>query len=104
MRHINIKYYLCIFILLNFKINTQNNLPDGFVYLSDIDDTIYQDIRYASNHNFVGRPIKGYEKNVCILTKEAAFALSKVQKELKQIYGINFSLKVYDAYRPTKEM
>ncbi len=89
------KKLLFLFLLcFNFSILA---LPTGFVYLSDIDPSILQDMRYASMHNFVGKPIQGYKKPVCILTLPAAEALAKVQRELlKQ----NLSLKVYDCYRP----
>src|SRR6266567_6703872 len=50
-------------------------LPGGFVYLRDIDPTIVQDIRYAGSNNFVGRPIKGYLADECILSVSAANAL-----------------------------
>ena len=73
------------------------NLPDNFVYLEDIDPSIIQEMRYAQNHNFVGKPLKGYLKASCILTKPTAEALKKVQTELK---GYGYSLKVYDCYRP----
>jgi len=73
------------------------SLPDGFVYLHDIDPTIIQEVRYAGFHNFVGRPIPGYNANVIILTEAAALALKAVQDELKPF---QFTLKVYDAYRP----
>lgn len=73
-------------------------LPAGFVYLHEIDPSILQDIRYAGSHNFVGRPIDGYEKGICILTEKAARALASVQKALHQA---SLSLKVYDCYRPT---
>lgn len=79
-------------------------LPNGFVYLSDIDPTIIQEIRYAGSHNFIGRPITGYKKPICILTKKAALKLKKVQSSL---YKRGYSLKVYDCYRPksaTNEM
>lgn len=72
-------------------------LPEGFVYLSDVAPSIQQDMRYAGYHNFVGRPIKGYEKPVCILTKQAADALKNVQIALRPMH---LSLKVYDCYRP----
>lgn len=72
-------------------------LPPGFVYLQQADSSIQRDMRYAGKHNFVGRPIHGYVKPQCILTKEAATALAKVQKELAQS---SLSLKVYDCYRP----
>lgn len=71
--------------------------PGGFVYLKNVDSSIVQDMRYASYHNFIGRPIKGYHAATCILTKAAAMALHNVQTELKQS---GLSLKVYDCYRP----
>ncbi len=69
------------------------------VALKDIDPTIIQEIRYATPHNFVGRPIKGYSAPHCLLTREAALALSKVQSELK---SKSLTLKVYDCYRPQR--
>ncbi len=72
-------------------------LPDGFVYLSDIDKTIELELRYFSNNNFIGKPIEGYHKNCLIITKQAAEALKKIQKELLKK---EFSLKIFDAYRP----
>lgn len=76
-----------------------DKMPGDFVYLKAIDPSILQDIRYSTHHNFVGRPIKGYEANECMLTKQAASALSKVQAELTKS---NLSLKVYDCYRPQR--
>lgn len=84
-------------ILAVFFMHASYALPKGFVYLSDIDASILQDIRYASDHNFIGRPIHGYDAPRCILTKETAQALAKVQKELQPL---SLSLKVYDCYRP----
>lgn len=76
-----------------------NNLPENFVYLSDIDPNIVQEIRYAGYYNFIGRPVKGYDSGECILTRQTAEALSHVQADLKKS---GFSLKVYDCYRPQK--
>jgi D-alanyl-D-alanine dipeptidase len=73
------------------------NLPTGFVYLKDIDPSILQDIRYASYHNFIGYPLKGYRAAECVLTEKTAKVLSEIQKELK---SHALSLKVYDCYRP----
>ena len=84
-------------IALNTTVSYSGNLPSGFVYLRDVDPSIRQDIRYATSHNFIGRPIRGYQAGECILTRPAATALSKVQKELLQS---GLSLKVYDCYRP----
>jgi len=74
-------------------------LPAGFVYLGDVDPTIVQDMRYAGSHNFVGRPIAGYESAECVLTEQAARALAKVQSQLA---AKKLSLIVWDCYRPTR--
>ncbi len=72
-------------------------LPEGFVYLSDIDPTILQEVRYARHHNFIGRPIPGYLAPVIITLETIALALKTIQAEIKPF---NLTLKVYDAYRP----
>lgn len=72
-------------------------LPAGFVYLKEVDFSIIQDVKYFTDDNFIGRPIKGYEAAECILTQEAAQALSKLQQ---QLLSQHLSLKVYDCYRP----
>jgi zinc D-Ala-D-Ala dipeptidase len=74
-------------------------LPNGFVYLRDIDPTIVQDIRYAGSHNFVGRPVKGYLAAECILSTAAAHALVTVQKMLAEK---KLALIVWDCYRPKR--
>lgn len=74
-------------------------LPNDFVELHSIAPSIRYDIRYANNHNFVGRPITGYKRARCLLTKPTALALAKVQTELLKS---NLSLMVYDCYRPQK--
>lgn len=73
------------------------SLPAGFVYLEEIDASIIQEIKYFSDHNFIGRPIVGYDAPKCILTKEAAIQLQAVQNRLKQHA---LGLKVFDGYRP----
>ena len=72
-------------------------LPAGFVYLKEVDSSIIQDVKYFTDNNFIGRPIKGYEAAECILTREAAHALSQLQQ---QLLSQNLSLKIYDGYRP----
>jgi D-alanyl-D-alanine dipeptidase len=73
--------------------------PAGFVALSDVDPTILQDIRYDTDHNFVGRPIAGYREPLCILTRQAAEALHRVQTAAR---ARGHSVKVYDCYRPQR--
>ena len=74
-------------------------LPEGFAYLSAVDPTILQDIRYAGSHNFFGRPVPGYEAAACILAQRAAEALRDIQDRLREMA---LSLKVYDCYRPAR--
>lgn len=89
---------LTLFAISLYSLNGWGMPAPGFVYLKDIDPTILQEIRYYSNHNFVGRRISGYEQPTCILTKQTAIALKEVQDVLRKQ---KLSLKVYDCYRPT---
>ncbi len=57
------------------------------------------EIRYATDHNFVGRPIDGYEAPLCLLTPEAARALARAQDALARD---GLGLKVFDCYRPLR--
>ncbi len=73
--------------------------PEEFVALRSVDPTIIQEMRYTTAHNFVGEPIDGYRRPMCIVTRPAARALHRAQlKLLRQGY----SLKVYDCYRPQR--
>jgi D-alanyl-D-alanine dipeptidase len=74
-------------------------LAPGFVYLRDVDPSIAQDIRYATHDNFTGHPLPGYGAPECVLRREAAEAIKKVQADLA---GQNLGLKVYDCYRPIR--
>ncbi|VAW23896.1 D-alanyl-D-alanine dipeptidase [hydrothermal vent metagenome] len=77
----------------------QQQLPEGFVYIKMVIPTIELEIRYAGNHNFIGKPIEGYNAPKAIITVEAANMLKKIQLELEKK---NLGLKIYDAYRPQK--
>jgi D-alanyl-D-alanine dipeptidase len=74
-------------------------LPKGFVYADETIPDLRLELRYAGSHNFVGKPVDGYLKRRCILTRAAADALKKVQEELRP-FGLG--VKVFDAYRPQK--
>lgn len=71
--------------------------PETFVALDEVDPTILHDIRYTSQHNFVGRRIHAYRDPICGLTRPAAEALSEAQTAVRDL---GYSLKVYDCYRP----
>lgn len=77
----------------------QNGLPKGFVYLREVAPSIAQDIRYASSNNFTAAPLPGYGAPECILRREAAEALARVQADLARQH---LSLKTYDCYRPER--
>ncbi len=69
----------------------------SLIDVNEISNGIITEIRYASDKNFIGQPVDGYEAPKCLLTKSAAEALVEVQKELEKDF---FSLKVFDCYRP----
>lgn len=84
--------------LLAFAASAQvAQLPPPLVHLSAVDDTIQQDIRYATARNFTGRVLPGYEAGECILALDVARALARVQLSLAQR---GLGLRVYDCYRP----
>jgi zinc D-Ala-D-Ala dipeptidase len=85
--------------LYSHQVVAQGALPAGFVYLRDVDPTIVQDIRYAGADNFVGRPLPGYAAAECILRRDVAAALKRVQADLAES---GLALKVYDCYRPER--
>lgn len=92
------KIILCTFLISILSLKAQE-LPNGFVYLSDIDTTIHTELRYLTTNNFIGQPINGYHKNCVIVTKATALALKKIQHKLLKK---GLSLKIFDAYRPQK--
>ncbi|MBN1525924.1 MAG: hypothetical protein JW904_15705 [Spirochaetales bacterium] len=73
--------------------------PKGFVEVIDIIPSIKLDIRYATNNNFTGAKLDGYESGRAFLLPKTARDLAIVQKELEK-QGL--SLKIYDAYRPLR--
>jgi D-alanyl-D-alanine dipeptidase len=69
------------------------------VRLSDVAPDVLQEIRYYGEHNFLGRPVTGYDAPECWLTEPAAQALAKVQAE---VASQGYTLKAYDCYRPQR--
>lgn len=60
---------------------------------------IVVDLRYATSNNFTGAPLDGYEGNHAYLRREAAEALSRVERDLAPE---GLGLKIFDAYRPVR--
>lgn len=79
--------------------STASDRADPLVSIADVDPSIIVEARYFGSHNFLGRPVTGYEAPRCLLTHEAARALAAVQSEVRQ-FGL--SLKTYDCYRPQR--
>lgn len=75
----------------------RSKLPEGFVFLRDVDPTIIESTRYYTDDNFLGRKVKGYFTDKIICKKELADRLKLVNDDLKQQ---GYTLVVYDAYRP----
>ena len=77
----------------------QAERPTDFVRLVEIAPAIQQDLRYRSDDNFLGRPVTGYERAQCWLSRPAAEALAAAQTEL---LAEGLGLKVFDCYRPQR--
>jgi zinc D-Ala-D-Ala dipeptidase len=73
--------------------------PAAFIDAATVVPGLIVEMRYAGSHNFVGRPIDGYEAPRCLLTRPAADALAAVARDLKPR---GLVLKVFDCYRPTR--
>ncbi|MFI2212973.1 M15 family metallopeptidase [Streptomyces sp. NPDC020141] len=73
--------------------------PREFVALRDVDPTILHEMRYPTAHTFLGVRVDGYREPLCVLTRAAARALHRAQRELLRQ---GYSLKVYDCYRPQR--
>src|SRR5690349_21137944 len=98
-RHRHLVTVLRLILLIAFGAIALGAGRSDFTSITEIEPTIVVEARYATAHNFVGRPITGYGKNLCLLSRPAASALQKVQTALKEF---GFGLKVYDCYRPAR--
>jgi D-alanyl-D-alanine dipeptidase len=94
-----LQYRLIAVLALTLPAGAAERLPEGFVYLRDVDSSIPQDMRYAGPDNFTGHPLPGYDAPECMLRRKAAEALRRVQADLARD---NLGLKIYDCYRPTR--
>jgi D-alanyl-D-alanine dipeptidase len=94
-----LKFSLVLLVALNVQPALAQDRPAAFVDAASIVPGLIADMRYAGPHNFVGRPIDGYEAPRCLLTKAAADALAQVARDLAPR---GFVLKAFDCYRPTR--
>ncbi len=89
---------ICMILwFLQGAIASASALPKGFVYVDNTIANVRLEIRYSTQHNFVGETIDGYRAPQAILSVEAAEALRTVQQKLSD-FGLG--LLIFDAYRP----
>lgn len=70
-------------------------LPSELLDLSIVAPGVQIDLRYASEHNFLGEPI--YENARALAQRPAAEALARAHAALRKL---GFGIRVLDAYRP----
>lgn len=78
-----------------------SSLPCGFVYLNQIDPTIIHEVMYYGDRNVLGERVDGYKAPKIILTEKAAEQLKIIQDNIR---NDNYSLVIYDGYRPQKSL
>lgn len=94
------RYALIGALVASLSVNAAaQDRPTAFVDAAGVVSGLIVDARYAGAHNFVGRPIDGYEAPRCFLTKPAAEALAQVARDLA---AQGLVLKVFDCYRPAR--
>ena len=87
--------------LLLFSFISFSQSSDSFIDIKEYIPSIIIDLKYATDDNFTGRVVKGYESPKCLLTYEAARRLKIIQTILN---NSGYSLKIYDAYRPQRSV
>jgi len=96
---IRYSFIAALVVVFSAQSTLAQNRPAQFVDAATIVPGLIVDMRYAGAHNFVGRPIDGYEAPRCLLTQTAAAALADVAHDLARR---GLLLKVFDCYRPTR--
>jgi zinc D-Ala-D-Ala dipeptidase len=92
-------FIAALVVVFSAQATLAQDRPAQFVDAAAIVPGLIVDMRYAGAHNFVGRPIDGYEAPRCLLTQTAAVALADVARDLAPR---GLLLKVFDCYRPTR--
>jgi zinc D-Ala-D-Ala dipeptidase len=93
-----LKYLLTLLAIFSVQAALAQERPAAFVDAATVVPGLVVEMRYAGSHNFVGRPIDGYDAPHCLLTRAAANALAEVARDLAP----RFLIKVFDCYRPTR--
>ncbi len=69
----------------------------GLVMVSDYDDSIAIDLRYATNNNFTEKVV--YNADICALQKGTLNKLIAANNDFKKL---GYRIKIWDAYRPVE--
>ena len=99
LRYASMRFLLTVLLMLGAPAVLAQDRPAAFVDVATVVPGLVVEMRYAGSHNFVGRPIDGYEAPRCLLAKAAADALAEVARDLAP-RGLH--VKVFDCYRPTR--
>ena len=93
----------CLLVVAIAAAGTQSasaqSRPSSFVDAATVVPGLVVEMRYAGSHNFTGRPVDGYQAPHCLLTREAAAALTEVARD---IAPRGLVIKVFDCYRPVR--
>ncbi|GAB6180865.1 hypothetical protein JCM14036_21840 [Desulfotomaculum defluvii] len=76
------------------KLNSEEYHAD-LVKLTELDDSFFYDLKYASTDNFTGKKI--YSQAICLIHRNTAQKLISANNDFKQL---GYRIKIYDAYRP----
>ena len=89
-----IRYFIVLLLQgCLFTVAAQEKID--LVNITELDSTIIVDLKYATAENFLGDTL--YTANICLLRRDVAERLVKVQKDLRK-QGLG--LKIWDGYRP----
>src|SRR5262249_29788822 len=80
------RFMLCfaLLVLAPHAASSEERQPPAFVDAATLVEGLALEMRYADTNNFVGTRIDGYEAPRCLLTRPAATALAKVQRDLAE--------------------
>ena len=80
-------------------VRIETNKPADIIDVLTVTSKIQISMAYASNSNFTGKMVPGYQANSCYLTKNAAEALAKVAVQTERL---GYRLQLLDCYRPQR--
>lgn len=80
-------------------VRIEANKPADIVDVRTVTSKVQISMAYASDSNFTGKVVPGYQANSCYLAKNAAEALAKVAQQAEPL---GYRLQLLDCYRPQR--